>query len=94
MDFMGTTGLLEPRTDVVLVLAVAVATVVSTAAATIDGKTFDLAHKRGRCACGRKPKDRKKKTSHSRCEEWGSISLERAQESGGNPQGVPVLVLL
>jgi hypothetical protein len=35
-------GLLEPRTDVVLVLAVAVAAVVSTAAATIDGKTFDL----------------------------------------------------
>ena len=51
---------MEPRTDVVLVLAVAVATV-STAAATIDGKTFDLAHKRGRCACGRKPKDRNTK---------------------------------
>ena len=52
---------MEPRTDVVLVLAVAVATVVSTAAAIVDGKTFDLAHKRGRCACGRKPKDRNKK---------------------------------
>ncbi len=42
---------MEPRTDVVLVLAVAVATVVSTAAATIDGKTLDLAQKRGRCGC-------------------------------------------